>query len=136
MGSHSSAFALTAACGIALAVASMTLIGSDRLWAAQTETSFSGDVLPILRDNCVSCHQPGGEGYKKSGVDLTNYEGVMKGTKYGGMVVPGDPEASNLVLLIEWRTQDAIHMPHGRGQLPVKLRETIRRWVQEGAKNN
>jgi len=136
MESHSTSFALTVACGIALMVGSMTLIGSDRLSAAQSATSFSRDVLPILRDNCVSCHQPGGEGYKKSGVDLTSYKGVMKGTKYGAMVVPGDPEASNLVLLVEWRTQDAIHMPHGRGQLPVKLRETIRQWVQEGAKNN
>jgi len=136
MESRSSSFALTVACGIALTVGSMTLIGSDRLSAAQTETSFSRDVLPILKANCASCHQPGGEGYEKSGVDLTNYKGVMKGTKFGAMVVPGDPDASNLVLLIEWRTQDAIHMPHGRGQLPIKLRETIHRWVQEGAKNN
>ena len=135
MGRRSS-FAMTVTCGIALTAGSITLIGSDRLAAAETGTSFSRDVLPILRDNCASCHQPGGEGYKKSGVDLTNYKGVMKGTKYGAMVVPGDPEASNLVLLVEWRTRDAIHMPHGRGQLPIKLRETIRRWVQEGAKNN
>lgn len=136
MRSRSSSFALTVACGIALTVGSVTLVGSGRLSAAQTETSFSRDVQPILRDNCASCHQPGGEGYKKSGVDLTSYKGVMKGTKYGTMVVPGDPEASNLVLLIEWRTEDAIRMPHGRGQLPIKLRETISRWVQQGAKNN
>jgi len=136
MGSRSSSFALVLAGGIAVAAGSLMLIGSGRLSAAQTEASFSRDVLPILRDNCASCHQPGGEGYKKSGVDLTSYKGVMKGTKYGAMVVPGDPESSNLVSLIEWRTQDAIHMPHGRGQLPIKLRETIRRWVQEGAKNN
>jgi hypothetical protein len=123
-------------CGIALAAGSTTLIGTAQLSAAQTQTSFSRDVLPILKDNCASCHQPEGEGYKKSGVDLTNYKGVMKGTKYGAMVVPGNPEASNLVLLIEWRTGGAIHMPHGKGQLPAKLRETIRRWVQEGAKNN
>jgi mono/diheme cytochrome c family protein len=128
--------ALTATCGIAFVAGSMTLIGSNRLSAAQTETSFSRDVLPILKDNCAGCHQPGGEGYKKSGVDLTSYKGVMKGTKYGTMVVPGNPEASNLVMLIEWRTGGEIHMPHGKGQLPIKLRETIRRWVQEGARNN
>jgi len=49
------------------------------------EVSFQKDVQPILIDYCVSCHHPSptAKGYAKSGLDLTSYEGLMKGTKFG-----------------------------------------------------
>ena len=40
-------------------------------------------LVPIFVGRCVSCHQPSGEGTEKSGLDLTSYAGVMKGTKFG-----------------------------------------------------
>ena len=72
---------------------------SDQLCAAQAKTSFAEDVMPIFVGHCFSCHQPGGQGNEKSGLDLSSYEGVMKGTKSGKMVIPGDPESSNLMWL-------------------------------------
>ena len=51
---------------------------SAQLCAAEPQ-SFSEDILPILTGRCVSCHQPGGAGYQKSGLDLTTYEGVDEG---------------------------------------------------------
>lgn len=98
--------------------------------------SYSQDVAPILRGWCVSCHQAGGEGFKASGLDLTSYEGLMKGTKFGPMVLPGQPDASNLVVLIEGRASPQIRMPHGEKQLPSCLRDEIWSWVFQGAKNN
>ena len=98
--------------------------------------SFAQDVLPLLKWKCASCHAPGGEGYEKSGVDLTTYEGVMKGTKYGPMVVPGDPQASNLMRLLDWQVPAAIRMPHGQKQICACLRNDIREWIRQGAKNN
>jgi Planctomycete cytochrome C len=65
---------------------------SAQLCAAEPQ-SFSEDILPIFKGRCVSCHQAGGEGYEKSGLDLTTYEGLMKGTKFGAMVIPRDPES-------------------------------------------
>jgi Planctomycete cytochrome C len=125
---------------VMLSVAPVTggamLITSDHVSAAEVQTSFSKQVLPIFKDNCVSCHQPGAEGYEKSGLDLTNYQGVMKGTKYGPTVIPGNPEASNLMWLLDWRASPDLRMPHGKGQLPIKFRDTIRHWIQQGAKNN
>ena len=87
--------------GAVVALSTMGLIGAgDELrltgaWAAQPlqpRVSFSEDVLPLLKFRCASCHQPGGEGYEQSGLDLTSYQGVMKGTTFGPMVVPGDPK--------------------------------------------
>ena len=108
---------------------------SAQLCAAEP-TSFSEDILPIFKGRCVECHQPSGEGYEKSGLDLTTYEGVMKGTKHGAMVVPRDPDGSNLVWLLDWRASPELRMPHGKKKLSVCDRNAIRAWIWEGAKNN
>ena len=104
--------------------------------AASPTTSFREDVLPILTTRCASCHQPGGAGYEKSGLDLRNYAGVMKGTKYGPMVVPRDPDASNLLVLLDWRAAPELRMPHAGKKLPLEERAQVRRWIIEGARDN
>jgi mono/diheme cytochrome c family protein len=103
---------------------------------AAEPTSFADDVMPIFRGRCVSCHQPGSEGAEKSGLDLTSYEGLMKGTKHGAMVVPKDPDSSNLVWLLDWRASPELRMPHGKKKLSTCDRDAIRKWIREGAKNN
>jgi hypothetical protein len=108
---------------------------SAQLCAAEPQ-SFAEDILPIFKGRCVSCHQAGAEGYEKSGLDLTTYEGLMKGTKFGAMVVPRDPDSSNLVWLLDWRASPALRMPHGKKKLSICDRNAIRAWIREGAKNN
>jgi mono/diheme cytochrome c family protein len=103
---------------------------------AADPTSFAEDVMPIFRGRCVSCHQPGAEGFEKSGLDLTTYEGVMKGTKNGPMVIPKDADGSNLVWLLDWRGSPEVRMPHGKKKLSTCDRNAIRAWIREGAKNN
>lgn len=99
-------------------------------------TSFAEDVFPIFKGRCIDCHQPGGPGYEASGLDLTTYAGLMKGTKFGPMVIPRDPETSNLMWLLDWRGNAQVRMPHGKKQLSVCDRTAIRRWIIEGAQNN
>jgi mono/diheme cytochrome c family protein len=104
--------------------------------AASPKTSFAEDVMPIFRGRCVSCHAPGGQGFEKSGLDLTTYEGVMKGTKNGPMVIAGDAQSSNLMWLLDWRASPELRMPHGSKKLSICDRNAIRSWIFEGAKNN
>jgi mono/diheme cytochrome c family protein len=104
--------------------------------AAQQKMSFAEDVMPVFKGRCLGCHQPGGEGYEKSGFDLTSYEGVMKGTKHGPMIVPRDPDSSNLMWLLDHRASPALRMPHGTKKLSTCDRDAIRAWIREGAKNN
>jgi mono/diheme cytochrome c family protein len=108
---------------------------SAQLCAAEPQ-SFSEDILPIFRGRCASCHQSGGAGYEKSGLDLTTYEGLMKGTKFGAMVVPRDPDSSNLMWLLDWRASPEVRMPHAKKKLSICDRNAIRAWIREGAKNN
>ena len=127
---------------VAAALSAMALLGAAielplrQACAAEPQVSFSEDILPLLKWRCQSCHQKGGEGYEASGLDLTSYQGLMKGTKFGPMVVPRDPELSNLMLLLDWRVAPAIRMPHGKKQLSICDRNTIRTWIREGAKDN
>jgi Planctomycete cytochrome C len=109
---------------------------SSPLCAASAKASFAEDVMPIFVGRCFSCHQPGGQGNEKSGLDLSSYAGVMKGTKSGKMVVPGDPEGSNLMWLLDWRGAPETHMPLGKKKLSTCDRDAIRAWIREGAKDN
>jgi mono/diheme cytochrome c family protein len=118
----------------AIALAAMLAVGAAS--AAEPTASFKEDVQPILLGRCVSCHSPNGEGYQASGLDLTNYKGIMTGTKFGPMIVPGDPDSSNLMRLLDWRTSPQLRMPHNRKQLSVCDRNDIRAWIRQGAKDN
>jgi hypothetical protein len=102
--------------------------------AQRAKLTFSEDIAPIFRGYCESCHQPGGQGFAASGLDLRDYDGLMKGTKFGPMVVPGKPDQSNLFVLISGRAK--LQMPYGHKPLPSCLQDTIYSWIFEGAKNN
>jgi len=68
---------------------------------------------------------------------MTTYEDLMKGTQYGPMILPGDAEGSNLVVLMEGRADPSISMPHGKmDRVPQADIGTIRRWIDQGAKDN
>ena len=127
------ALAIAAVAGVEITTSSTAFCAPQ---TSQTKMSFRDDVVPIFKGRCESCHQPGGEGAQKSGLDLTSYAGVMKGTKFGPMVIPGDPESSNLMLLLDWRASAELRMPHGKKQLSSCDRNDIRAWIREGAKDN
>jgi len=101
--------------------------------------SFSQDVKPILDQNCLTCHKAGGEGFIASGFSMESYDGLMKGTRYGPMVIPGDSFSSNMVVLMEGRADPSISMPftHGKWKSIAKQDiQTIKLWIDQGGKNN
>jgi mono/diheme cytochrome c family protein len=121
---------------VVVAIGAAITTATNPACAADGKMSFAEDILPIFRGRCVGCHQPGGTGFEKSGLDLTTYEGVMKGTKHGPMVIPRDPESSNLMWLLDWRASPELRMPHGTKKLSTCDRNDIRAWIREGARNN
>lgn len=118
--------------GAILAVLSFPVLGENK-----REASFSKDIHPIINDYCLSCHQPGGKGYEKSGLDLRTYESMMKGTRYGAVIKPGDSFASTLIMLVEGRADPSIKMPFGiNGNLSKDKIDLLKKWIDQGAKNN
>jgi uncharacterized membrane protein len=100
------------------------------------EVSFQADVAPILKTNCAECHDNDGEGYTKSGFNVMTYEAVMKGTRYGPVVIPGNSVSSTLARLITGKADASINMPHNKHPIPEEQMEVIVHWIDQGAKNN
>ena len=109
------------------------------------EVSFSKDVKPIITERCLECHDGKGEGSEESGFVLVTYDDLMRGTKFGQVVVPGDSESSTLYRLISHKADPKIHMPpHSKDALASKRMKplaedqvaTIKTWIDQGAKNN
>ena len=107
--------------------------------AAETsdDISFKSDVQPIIHDYCENCHQPGGKGYEVSGLDMRTYKSLMKGTKFGSVVNPGNSFTSILIQTIEGRVHASIKMPYGMdGGLAKDKIALMKKWVVQGAKDN
>lgn len=103
----------------------------------QQEVSFKKNVEPIIHDYCLSCHKPGGKGYEISGLDMRTYQSLMKGTRFGAVIKPGDSFTSIIIQVIEGRVHASIKMPYGmNGGLAKDKIETLKKWVNQGAKNN
>ncbi len=122
--------------GIAVGAVMLVAGASNSAAVAQEAVSFKEDVYPILELRCMECHQPGGSGYETSGLDFRTYEALMKGTKYGPVVLPGRAMESNLITVIDHRTDPEIWMPHDRKRLSKCERLLVRFWVSQGAQNN
>ena len=117
----------------------LVLAGAGLLFgctAKTPEVSFAREVRPILDAQCGECHQPGSAGHQASGLLMDSYAGLMRGTKFGRIVIPGDSLTSILVMLIEGRADASIRMPHGKTPLSAEEIALIKTWVEQGAKDN
>jgi Planctomycete cytochrome C len=115
------------------------------LSGCERQVSYSGDVQPILKASCIECHDKSAEGYAASGFSLGDYDSVMKGTRFGPVVIANSSISSTLYLVIASKTSPEIHMPphhdnamaEGRGtRLSEHQIEIIQRWIDQGAQNN
>jgi hypothetical protein len=109
------------------------------------DVSYKNDVNPILQANCLSCHDGQGEGIEASGFSVNSYDDLMKGTKFGQVVVPGDSLSSSLYRLVDHQADPKIQMPphHDQAVASGKMNSlsgaqinTIKAWIDQGAKNN
>ncbi len=88
---------------------------------------FEKEVRPLLIDRCQKCH---GDKDPKGGLRLLSRAGLLKGGDTGPAVVPGEPEKSLLVKLIQHVEKPK--MPP-KEKLPDRDIATLTRWVKIGA---
>ncbi len=98
---------------------------------AKGPVSFINDVAPILKENCLACHD---SKKRKGKLDMTTFESFRKGGATDAPVVDGKPDESYILTLLT--ADDASRMPpkESGDALPKEKIEVIRRWIQEGAK--
>ncbi|MHC4247399.1 MAG: c-type cytochrome domain-containing protein, partial [Planctomycetota bacterium] len=96
------------------------------------EIDFNRDVRPILVARCFACHGPD-ESTRERGLRLDIRDGAVQPVRTGRdpAIVPGDAHAS---LLIERITDELDPMPPSGERLTEDEIETLRRWIDAGAK--
>ena len=98
--------------------------------------NFNKEVDPLLKKYCAECHLAQGKGTLESGFQVDSYDTIMKGTKYGPVIVPGDSTSSTLYRLVAGKVHKSIQMPHGKEKLSPEEIALIQNWIDQGAKNN
>ncbi len=94
---------------------------------------FNAQIRPILNQSCTSCH-----GGVKSAGDLSFVyrEALSKVAKKSGrrVVVPGDPDASELIARVTSADKDYRMPPADHGAaLPTEKIALLRAWIEQGA---
>ena len=94
---------------------------------------FSRDVRPLLSDKCFSCHGPD-ENDREADLRLDVPENTLQDRGGYHIVVPGDPDASELIARIMTRDPDLRMPPGGSGKnlTPDEIR-MLRQWIAAGA---
>ncbi|HKW97533.1 MAG TPA: DUF1549 domain-containing protein [Bryobacteraceae bacterium] len=89
---------------------------------------FREHVRTLLETNCVKCHNAQ---LKRSGLDLTSHESLLRGADTGAVVVPGDAKSSELYKRISQMVQPG--MPFGGQKLPEEAINQVAEWINAGA---
>src|SRR5262245_24135302 len=97
--------------------------------AAQDKVEFNRDVRPILSDNCFACHGPD---KNKRKAKLRLDDRAVAGGK--GAIGPGTVDESELVSRIFSADADTVMPPpESHKKLTQKQKETLKKWVEQGA---
>lgn len=88
---------------------------------------FRTAIHPTIQNNCIGCHGPDKQ---QSGLRLDSREALLKGSEFGPVVIPGEPEKSALVHAL--RHQGDIKMPP-KEKLPDDCVNMFIEWISLGA---
>lgn len=94
---------------------------------ADDKITYQDNVLPLIQAHCAKCHN---EDKRKADLDLTTYQGALKGSGSGVIVVSGNPDGSKL-----WRAVTQMEdptMPPNSPPLPAAELDVFKKWIQGG----
>ncbi len=97
--------------------------------------SYNRDVRPILSDNCFACHGPD-QSHQEGGLRLDIREVAVEPSDSGEIaIVPGEPDASEMISRILSDDLDLRMPPPTSGhELTAAQKALLQRWITEGAK--
>src|SRR5215467_4045185 len=103
-------------------------------WTCQAQVKFNRDIRPIMAETCFRCHGPD-RSSRMAGMRLDIREEALKPTAAGTVpIVPGDPERSAIVQRVFADGPRIMPPEFSHKTLTQTQKDTIRRWVAEGAK--
>ncbi len=99
------------------------------------KVNFTRDIRPILSDKCFACHGPD-ENTRKAKLRLDTREGAIADLEGSHALVPGKPDASELLHRITTNDEDDRMPPRKSGKKPLTKEQAalFRQWITEGAR--
>jgi hypothetical protein len=119
----------------AMLLAALALMLASPGRAAEPPLDFGRQIRPILANNCLACHGPDAA-ERKAGLRLDQREAALAAAESGEKaIVPGKPDASELVRRI-YATDADLRMPPAETKKTLSADEKalLARWIAEGAK--
>ena len=99
--------------------------------AAQSKVTYDEQILPLLRNQCLKCHNPD---KLKGDLDLSTYSGALKGGGSGVVLIGGNPDGSKLFKSITHAEEP--NMPPNSGKIPDQEIASIKAWITGGLLEN
>lgn len=93
------------------------------------KVSFVKDIAPTIVNLCTGCH---GGNNPRAGLSVVNFEGMMRGSENGRVLIPGNLEGSRLWQLVGAGEQP--RMPQGQARITRTFHANLRTWIEEGCK--
>ena len=90
---------------------------------------FIRDLAPVVVSQCIQCHagmQPAGR------LNLTTFNGLLRGGDSGPAIMPGKPKDSLLIKKLRGTAGD--RMPLRKNPLSEEVIKQFERWIADGAK--
>lgn len=105
---------------------------STSFTSAQQPPGYAKQVKPFLAKYCLECHS---SDKPKGGLDMTAYKTLLQGGDNGPVFVPGKPEGSRIVQMVEGKDKNV--MPPKKAKQPSnEERAVLRNWIAAGAKDD
>jgi hypothetical protein len=102
--------------------------------AAPDKIDFQRQIRPILVDRCFACHGSDAA-HREGGLRLDERKGALKGgDSTTAAIVPGKPDASELVRrILSADESERMPPPEAKKELTATEKELLKQWVAEGA---
>lgn len=101
----------------------------------ETPVDFAREILPLLRQNCLACHN---QSKAKGGLNLETPAHMLKGGDSGPALVPGDGNASLLLRAGAHQIEGLAMPPAGNtanaADLTADELGLLRLWIDQGAR--
>ena len=103
--------------------------------APSAVVSYKKDILPIFKRYCLPCHTE--DQMNPSELYLDGYETLMHGGKHGSPIKPGKADSSFISMKLTPKPPFGDPMPFKRKTpVPEDTVKILRKWIDQGAKNN
>jgi WD domain, G-beta repeat/Planctomycete cytochrome C len=97
---------------------------------APKPVSFINDIAPLLKENCIGCH----DAKKRKGkLDMSSYASFRKGGGHEDPVSPGKTDESYILSVLTATDKSRMPPKEAGDALPADKIALVKRWINEGA---